>query len=96
MTLRLAVALQRENVMEVYRYSGVLTYRALLPFVDLDAWLTLGTVSPYLLSLELSKSSMAAVSRFVAEPRIGFVHLLLFLRCGEFRLVKRGYHTRGR
>jgi solute carrier family 45 protein 1/2/4 len=46
-------------------------YSAFLSFGDLDACLTLETVSPYLLSLGMSKSSMASV--FVAEPLLGLI-----------------------
>ena len=46
-------------------------YSALLSFVDSDGCLTLGIVSPYLLSLGLSKSSMATV--FAAEPILSLI-----------------------
>jgi len=46
-------------------------YRALLSFVDLDTCLTPGIVSPYLLSLGMSKSNMATV--VVVSPLLGLI-----------------------
>ena len=52
-------------------WSVEASYGALLSFIDLERCLTLGIASPYLLSLGLSKSSMAAV--FIAEPLLGLI-----------------------
>ena len=48
-----------------------MSYGTLLSFIDLESCLTLGIAMPYLLSLGMSKSSMAAV--FVAEPLLGLI-----------------------
>jgi solute carrier family 45 protein 1/2/4 len=52
-------------------WSVEMAYGALFSFVDLEACLTLGAASPYLLSLGLSKSSVAVV--FVAGPLSGLI-----------------------